>query len=89
MDISKFRNDIEFALKNKYNISIYYTDDIDLKNNNVNWKYPPYQVKNFFVDKIILEIENYFKNSKDYLIVMHLQGNDIIHKIPLNLPNKN
>ena len=54
---------------------------VDQNNENIEWKYPPYIVKNYAIDKIILEIENYFKNFKNYLIVMYLQNEDIIHKI--------
>ena len=86
MNISRFKSDIEFAIKNKYSIKIHYTDEIDYSKNNIIWKYPPYSIKNYIVDKIILEIENYFKNSENYLIVMYFEGDDIIHKIPLNLP---
>ena len=87
MNLIKFKNDIEFALKNKYNILVHYTDEIDYENNEIKWKFPPYIVKNCFADKIINELENYFKNSNNYLIVMYLEGDGIIHKIPLNLPN--
>ena len=86
LQINKLKNEIEFAIKNKYSIKIYYTDVIDENNENIEWKYPPYIVKNYVTDKIILEIENYFKNFKNYLIVMYLQNEDIIHKIPINLP---
>lgn len=86
MNFSKYKKDIEFAIKNKYKIEVHYTDDIDYVNNNINWKYPPYQIKNFLIEKIVLEIENYFKNSNDHLIVMYFEGNNVIHKIPLNLP---
>lgn len=88
MNISKYKNDFEFALKNNYKIKVYYSDEIDLKKNDVNWKYPPYQIKNFLVDKIILEIEDYFKNSLDFLIVIYFQGQDFTHKIPINIPKK-
>ena len=88
MNILRFKNDIEFAIKNKYSIKIHYTDEIDYSNNDITWKYPPYAIKNYIIDKIILEIENYFKNSDNYLIVMYFEGDDIIHKIPLNLPKK-
>ena len=87
MNLIKLKNDIEFALKNKYNILVHYTDDIDYKKNEIKWKFPPYIVKNCFADKIVNELENYFKNSNNYLIVMYLEGDGIIHKIPLNLPN--
>ncbi len=86
MNLSRFKSDIEFAIKNKYSIKIHYTDEIDYQDNNIIWKYPPYIVKNYIIDKIILEIENYFKNSNNYLIVMYFEGDDIVHKIPLNLP---
>ena len=86
--INQFKNDIEFAIKNKYSIKIYYTTDIDYDNNSITWKYPPYIVKNYISEKIILEIDNYFKNFNDYLIVMYFEGDDIVHKIPLNLPNE-
>ena len=75
-------------MKNKYSIKIYYTDEIIEDADYINWKYPPYIVKNFITEKIINEIENYFKNFEYYLIVMHFEGDDIVHKIPLNLPIK-
>ena len=87
MNIQKFKTDLEFAIKNRYSIKIYYTDEIDVDKHVINWKYPPYIIKNFVVDKIISEIENYFKNSLDYLIVMYFEGDKIVHKIPINLPN--
>tara|TARA_B100001093_G_C25967228_1_gene651675 strand:+ start:148 stop:417 length:270 start_codon:yes stop_codon:yes gene_type:complete len=87
MNLTKFKNDIEFALKNKYDIIVHYTEEINFINNTIIWKYPPYVVKNCISNKIIVELENYFKNSKNYLIVMYLKGNGITHKIPLNLPN--
>lgn len=86
LQVNKFKKEIKFAIKNKYSIKIYYTDMVDQNNENIEWKYPPYIVKNYAIDKIILEIENYFKNFKNYLIVMYLQNNNIIHKIPINLP---
>tara|TARA_A100001015_G_scaffold320383_1_gene446559 strand:- start:4538 stop:4801 length:264 start_codon:yes stop_codon:yes gene_type:complete len=86
MNIDKFKVDIQFAINHKYSIKIHYTDEIDYSKNNVTWKYPPYIVKNCITEKIISEIENYFKNSNDYLIVMYFEGNDIVHKIPINLP---
>ena len=87
MNIKNFKQEIEFAIKNRYSIKIYYTDEINFNKKKLDWKYPPYVIKNFDVDNIILEIENYFKNSLDYLIVMYFEGEDIVHKIPLNLPN--
>ncbi len=84
--IEKFKNDIEFAIKNKYSIKIYYTDEINYNSSKIEWKYPPYIVKNYISDKIITEIDNYFKNFTNYLIVMYFEGDDIVHKIPLNLP---
>ena len=66
MNIQKFKTDLEFAIKNRYSIKIYYTDDIDVDKHIINWKYPPYIIKNFVVDKIISEIENYFRNSLDF-----------------------
>lgn len=86
MNIQKFKTDLEFAIKNRYSIKIYYTDEIDVDKHIINWKYPPYIIKNFVVDKIISEIENYFRNSLDYLIVMYFEGDKIVHKIPINLP---
>ena len=86
MNIQKFKTHLEFAIKNRYSIKIYYTDDIDVDKHIINWKYPPYIIKNFVVDKIISEIENYFRNSLDYLIVMYFEGDKIVHKIPINLP---
>ena len=84
--INNLKNDIDFAIKNKYSIKIYYTDEVSDENDKLNWKYPPYIVKNFVTDKIIQEIINYFKNYTDYLIVMNFEGDNIVHKIPLNLP---
>ena len=84
----KYKDLIEFALKNKYSIKINYTDEIDYDNNEIVWKYPPYYIKNFVIDKIIEEINNYFKNFDDMLIIMYFQSNDFTHKIPLNLPSK-
>lgn len=86
MNLSKYKKDIEFALRNKYRIKVHYTDEIDYFNNIINWKYPPYQIKNFLIDKIIQEIENYFKNSTNFLIIMYFEGDNVVHKIPLNLP---
>ena len=86
LKIHSFKKDIEFAMKHKYSIIINYTDEIDYENNIVTWKYPPYIVKNFLADKIIYEIANYFKKFDNYLIVMHFEGDNITHKIPLNLP---
>ena len=84
--INTFKKDIDFAIKNKYSIKIYYTDEINYEKNEIIWKYPPYIVKNYITDKIILEIINYFKNYTEYLIVMNFEGDNIVHKIPLNLP---
>ena len=88
LQVNKFKADINFAIKNKYSIKIYYTDEINDDTNNIYWKYPPYIVKNFITEKIIAEIESYFKNFSNYLIVMYFEGDDITHKIPLNLPIK-
>ena len=74
LKINSFKKDIEFAIKNKYSITINYTDEINYENNIVSWKYPPYIIKNFIADKIISEISNYFKNFDNYLIVMHFEG---------------
>ena len=30
MNIQKFKTDLEFAIKNRYSIKIYYTDEIDV-----------------------------------------------------------
>lgn len=87
--ISTFKKDIDFAIKNKYTIKIFYTDEINYDNNEINWKYPPYVVKNFITEKIIQEIINYFKNYTKFLIVMNFEGDNIVHKIPINLPNLN
>ena len=87
LNTKKFYKDIEFAIKNNYVIKIFYTKEINYDlDNKIIWKYPPYLVKNCIIEKIINEIDNYFKNSNDYLIVMYFEGDDIIHKIPLNLP---
>ena len=75
----KYKDVIEFAMKNKYSIKINYTDEINYENNDIVWKYPPYYIKNFLTDKIITEINNYFKN---------FENNGFVHKIPLNLPKK-
>lgn len=88
LQVNKFKTDINFAIKNKYSIKIYYTDEINDNTNNIIWKYPPYIVKNYITEKIITEIESYFKNFSNYLIVMYFEGDDITHKIPLNLPIK-
>ena len=80
------RDNINFALKKKYSIEIHYSDEIDLKKNRVIWKYPPYIVKNMLTDKIIDELINYFKNFNNYILVMHLIGNQIKHKVPINIP---
>lgn len=88
LQVDKFRSDIDFAIKNKYSIKIYYTNEINDDTSNISWKYPPYIVKNFITEKIINEIESYFKNFNSYLIVMYFEGDDITHKIPLNLPIK-
>lgn len=87
--ISTFKKDIDFAIKNKYTIKIFYTDEINYDNNEINWKYPPYVVKNYITEKIIQEIINYFKNYTKFLIVMNFEGDNIVHKIPINLPNLN
>jgi|TARA_B100000886_G_C20126990_1_gene368296 hypothetical protein len=88
MNLIKLKNDIDFAIKNKYSIKVYYTDNknINYNDSTINWLYPPYIVKNYVPEKIILEIESYFKNYNDLLIVMYFENDDIIHKIPLNLP---
>ena len=88
LQVEKFKSDISFAIKNKYSIKIYYTNELNDNTDNINWKYPPYIVKNFITDKIVNEIESYFKNFNNYLIVMYFEGDDITHKIPLNLPLK-
>jgi len=88
LQVDKFKSDIDFAIRNKYSIKIYYTNEINDDTNNISWKYPPYIVKNFITEKIISEIESYFKNFNSYLIVMYFEGDDITHKIPLNLPIK-
>ena len=88
MNFIQFKKDIEFALVKKYSIQIYYSDDIDFENNTINWKYPSYQIKNILIDKIIEELEIYFKNFKDFIIVMHLIGSELTHKIPIHLPSK-
>ena len=51
-------------------------------------KYPPYLLKNYFINMVIDEITNYFKNFENMLIIMNFEKNDFIHKIPLNLPIK-
>jgi len=84
----KYKDLIEFALKNKYSIKIEYTDEINYDNNEIVWKYPPYYIKNFIIDKIIEEINNYFKNFDEMLIIMYFNNKDFVHKIPLNLPCK-
>lgn len=86
LQVSKHKNEIDFAIKNKYSIKIYYTDEFKDLNDKIVWKYPPYIIKNYITDKIIVEINNYFKNFKNYLIVMYLESDEITHKIPLNLP---
>ena len=88
LQVNKFKSDINFAIRNKYSIKIYYTDELNDDTTNINWKYPPYIVKNYITEKIIAEIESYFKNFSNYLIVMYFEGDDITHKIPLNLPIK-
>ena len=80
------RDNINFALKKKYSIEIHYSDDIDLKKNKVVWKYPPYIVKNMLTEKIIDELINYFKNFNNFILVMHLVGDQITHKVPINIP---
>jgi hypothetical protein len=88
LQVDKFKSDIDFAIKNKYSIKIYYTNEVEDDTYNISWKYPPYIVKNFITCKIINEIKSYFKNFNSYLIVMYFEGDDITHKIPLNLPIK-
>ena len=83
------RNNISFALRKKYSIKVYYSNDIDYKKNVIKWKYPPYLIKNCNIDKIIEEIENYFKNFEDFILVMHLIGDNILHKVPIHIPYKN
>lgn len=85
---NSIKNNIEFALKKKYSIKVYYSDDIDYKKNIVLWKYPPYQIKNCNSDKIIDELLDYFRNFEDFILVMHLTGDNITHKVPINLPSK-
>ena len=87
--INTLKKDIDFAIKNKYTIKIFYTDEINYDKDEINWKYPPYVIKNFITEKIIQEIINYFKNHTKYLIVMNFEGDNIVHKIPLNLPELN
>jgi hypothetical protein len=84
----KYKDVIEFAMKNKYSIKINYTDEINYENNDIVWKYPPYYIKNFLTDKIITEINNYFKNFENMLIIIYFENNGFVHKIPLNLPKK-
>ena len=62
--------------------------EINYDNNEIVWKYPPYYIKNFIIDKIIEEINNYFKNFDEMLIIMYFNNKDFVHKIPLNLPCK-
>jgi len=83
------RTNIDFALKKKYSIKIYYSNEIDYKKNNIIWKYPPYLIKNCNTNKIIDELLNYFKNFEDFVLVMQLNGDNIVHKIPIHLPYKN
>ena len=64
MNLIKFKNDIEFALKNKYNILVHYTDEIDYENNEIKWKFPPYIVKNCFADKIINDPVKYLLSPR-------------------------
>ena len=37
---------------------------------------------------IIQELLNYFKNFEDFILVMHLTGDNITHKVPIHLPQK-
>lgn len=87
-NLEKCKDIIEFAIKNKYIIKINYTDEIDCDEKNINWKYPPYLLKNYFINMVIDEIITYFKNFENMLIIMNFEKNDFIHKIPLNLPIK-
>tara|TARA_B100001287_G_C22448121_1_gene419141 strand:+ start:201 stop:485 length:285 start_codon:yes stop_codon:yes gene_type:complete len=86
--LNKYKDLIEFAVKNKYQIKINYTDEINYDNNDIVWKYPPYYVKNFMIDKILIEINNYFNNHNNMLIIMYFENSEFTHKIPLNLPNE-
>lgn len=85
---NSLKTNINFALKKKYSMKVFYSDDIDYKKNTVKWKYPPYLIKNCITDKIIEELLNYFKNFEDYILVMHLTGDNIVHKVPIHLPYK-
>ena len=85
---NSLRTNINFALKKKYSMKVYYSNDIDYKKNTVEWKYPPYLIKNCITEKIIDELLNYFKNFEDFILVMHLTGEDIVHKVPIHLPHK-
>lgn len=84
--INLLRENIDFALKKKYSIEVHYSDEIDLKKNEVNWKYPPYLIKNVLTEKIIDELIVYFRNSENFILIMHLKGDAIVHKVPINLP---
>ena len=82
------RDNINFALRKKYSIQIHYSNEIDFKKNIVIWKYPPYIIKNMLVEKIVEELISYFKDFEDFILVMHLIGDNIIHKVPINIPLK-
>ena len=86
--LNKYKDLIEFAVKNKYSIKIKYTDEINFDNNEIIWKYPPYYIKNFIIEKIVEEVNNYFKNFENMLIIMYFDNKEFFHKIPLNLPTK-
>ena len=38
---NSLRTNIEFALRKKYSIKVYYSNDIDYKKNTITWKYTP------------------------------------------------
>ena len=87
MDIIKFKNDIYEALKNKYTIEIHYSNCINFKEKTINWKYPPYKIKSTNLEYIVDEIQTYFKNFLDFVIIMHIfYKNNLVNKIPLNIP---
>lgn len=85
---NSLRTNINFALKKKYSMKVYYSNNIDYKKNTVEWLYPPYLIKNCTTEKIIQELLNYFKNFEDFILVMHLTGDNITHKVPIHLPQK-
>lgn len=86
MDFRKFIKEIQYAIDNNYMIEIEYSDDYSLEDHIINWKYPVYKIKSRNINKIIQNLNKYFVNYDNYIIIMILKNKDIKHKIPIYLP---